>query len=337
MDRKLVLITLFGWLLTLSLYAQQLPGSSMVIATPRPDGHFLTDSFEVGRPFRYSLSVRHPAHQEVIFPDTARQFAPFIVRGLAVYPTRTDTTGSLDSAVYTLVSFGTASAYLLRMPVYLVNPTDCTALWASTDTVFLRSALQTSRLDTLQLATITALAPVKQQFNYPYLLMALLVAALTAGIVYSIFGKAIERQWALYLLYQRHMRFLRNYNRLIRGMDPDTAADTANRMVVSWKIYLQKLRNQPFTSLTTREIVEQMADDRLADALKEVDRMVYGGTFSPQSQAALRVLREVATQAYYRRRETIRPTVPPAAPLVPISQASPVAVAEPEATTTQPV
>ncbi|GAA4448407.1 hypothetical protein GCM10023189_06190 [Nibrella saemangeumensis] len=308
----------------------------MVIATPRPVGYFLTDSFEVGRPFRYSLSVRHPAHQEVVFPDTARQFAPFVVRELNVYPTRTDSTGSLDSAVYTLISFGTASAYLLRMPVYLVNATDCTALWASVDTVFLRSALQTSRLDTLQLATTTTIAPVKQQLNYPYLLTALLITALVAGIIYSIFGKSIERHWALYLLYQRHMRFLKEYNRLIRGMDPDTAADTANRMVVLWKIYLQKLKNKSFTSLTTREIVEQIADDRLADALKEVDRMVYGGTFSPQSQAALRVLRDVATQAYYRRREKIKPLSPTRIPPVPSPASPPVAVPEPAATT-QPV
>lgn len=306
MDCKLVFSTLTGWLLAFSLYAQQLPVSSMVIATPRPEGHFLTDSFEVGRPFRYSLSVWHPAHQEVVFPDTARQFAPFLVRDIDIYPTRTDTTGSLDSAVYTLVSFETAPAYLLRMPVYLVNPVDCTALWASTDTIFLRSALQTSRPDTLQLATTTTLVPVKQMFNYPYLLTALLIAALTAGIIYSIFGRSIERHWALYLLYQRHVRFLKEYNQLIRGMDPETAADTANRMVVLWKTYLQKLKNKSFTSLTTREIIEHIADDRLGDALKEVDRMVYGGTFSPQSQAALRVLRDVATHAYYRRRAKIK-------------------------------
>ena len=64
--------------------------------------------------------------------------------------------------------------------------------------------------------------------------------------------------------------------------------------------------------MTTSELAEHMGSDRVTDALREADRMIYGGAFSPQSQSALRLLSEVATQAYHRCRNRLQKTDPPA-------------------------
>lgn len=297
------------WLLAISGWAQ----------SPLPiRGYFLTDSVEIGRPFRYSLTYRHSPRIDVLFPDTAAHFLPYRVQKVDVYATQTTGTGtsavSRDSAVYTLVSFETDSMQLLRVPIRIINEVDCTALWSKTDTVFLRSKLALLRSDSthqepLTLAAETTLAPLQQQFNYSALIKGVLFISVLAALLYGLFGRIIRRQWRLYQLNRRHIRFLRNYNQLSQRLNSFTASETANQAVILWKTYLERLDRQPYVALTTPELAERINDKRVTDALRETDRMIYGGTFSPQSQTALWTLRDVATQIYHRSRTRLQGSV----------------------------
>ena len=281
-----------------------------------PVGRFLTDSIEIGRPFQYALSFRHRSGEDVFFPDTNRHFAPFWVRAVALFPTRTQDVGtidavSLDSAVYTLVSFETASRQLLQVPIRMTNGPDSVVLLSTPDTVFLRSRLMDSgRPGALALVAETDVVPLRQQFNYPYLAIALLGIAVMLGVIYSLFNRPLRRQWRLLQLDQRHRRFTREFTRLKRDITTDTAADTANRAVVGWKTYLERLEREPYASLTSREIADRINDDALTDALREVDQMIYGGTFTERSIEALKVLRGVAVRRYQARRSELRQTAP---------------------------
>ncbi|MCX6214699.1 hypothetical protein [Spirosoma sp.] len=285
-----------------------------------PTGYFLTDSIEIGRPFRYSLTYHHAPTVDVLFPDTAHSFAPYRVQKVAVFATQTNGDGtravSRDSAVYTLVSFETDSVQLLRVPVRTINAVDCTAQWTLTDTVFLRSKLARSLPDSLAprsltLATETTLAPLQQQFNYGALLIGFLGVSLVLGALYLMFGRLARQQWRLYVLNRRHVRFLREYTRLNERISPLTAADIANQAVVMWKLYLEQLDPQPYSSLTTSELADRFHDERVANALRDADQMIYGGTFTAQSQSALLVLSDVATQMYIRSRTALSQTANP--------------------------
>jgi hypothetical protein len=288
-------------------------GSASAQPAMKPVGYFLTDTIEVGRPVRYTLSWRHSPAQDGIFPDTARAFTPFLVRDVAVFATETQQGISRDSAVYTVVSFETTPVQTLRVPIQLVSQTDCTQLWTGTDTVRLRSQLQTARPDTLALATDTTVQSLRQQLNYPVLAAALLGIAAGAALLYALFGRPIAQWLRLYRLAQRHSLFRRNYDRLTGGIRAETAAETTNQALILWCDYLQYLQNEPFNALTTREITEQlqktgvvpMADEQLAEALHETDRVIYGGAFSGQSAVSLQLLRGVAFSLYQRRRDSM--------------------------------
>lgn len=314
----------FGFLLALFCFLASLgqakspSGKSVLGQSPLRQspikGYFLVDSIEIGRPFRYSLTYHHPANIDVLFPDTARYFAPYRVQKVTVFATNTIGTGltavSRDSAVYTLVSFETDSIQLLRVPVRILNTADCTAQWTQIDTVFLRSKLPLALPDslasrTLRLATDTKLAPLQQQFNYMVLAAGFVSVSLGMGVLYLIFGRLARRQWRLYLLNRRHVRFLLDYTRLNDRLSSFTAAETANQAVVLWKAYLEQLDPQPYMSLTTPELATRLHDERVGVALREADRMIYGGTYTPQSQSALQVLKEVATQMYLQCRTTL--------------------------------
>ncbi len=273
-----------------------------------PVGRFLTDTIEIGRPFQYALSFWHRSGEDVFFPDTSRHFAPFWVRDVTLFPTRTQDVGtmdamSLDSAVYTLVSFETAGLQPLQVPIRMTNGPDSVVLLSTPDTVFLRSHLMDlSRPGALTLIAETEVVPLRQQFNYPYLLITLLGIGLVLGVIYGLFNRFLRRQWRLLQLDQRHRRFVREFTRLKRDITADTATDTANRAVVGWKIYLERLEREPYASLTSREIADRINDEWLTDALREVDQMIYGGAFSERSIEALKVLRTVAIRRYQVRR-----------------------------------
>lgn len=316
-----------------SALAQVVPVAKVAVTTVRkpasaipglPTGQFLTDTIEIGRPFQYALSFWHRPGEDVFFPDTSRSFAPFRVRSVALFPTRTQQAKtpdalSLDSAVYTLVSFETGFAQPLQVPIRMTNGPDSVVLLATPDTVFLRSRLALATPPSVfTLLSETTLLPLRQQFNYPYLVLALLTLLVMAGVIYGLFNQAIRRQWRLYKLDQRHIRFLREFNRLTLIIDTTTVADMANQAIVRWKTYLERLEQQPYSSLTSREIANRFDDEQVTDALREADQMIYGGTFSEQSQAALRVLRETADRIYQTQRELARqqatPTSMPVSP-----------------------
>ena len=156
-------------------------------------------------------------------------------------------------------------------------------------------------MDTLRLATHTQVVTLRQQMNYPLLLTIVFGLIFLGGIILLFFGQTIRTRIGRYRLYRQHMDFERTFNRLTRHLGPETAPEDAERAVVLWKEYLGWLEHKPFLSLTTREIVDSVHDIRLADALKEIDGMVYGGVYSEQTQQSLKVLREVADRSYHRR------------------------------------
>lgn len=278
-----------------------------------PVGRFLTDSIEIGRPVQYAFSYYHAPGVDVLFPDTATQFQPFRVTQVTITPTLTTGSLSRDSAVYTLVSFSVDSAQILHPPVRLVNAADCTLIDALPDTVFLRSRLRQPGVATpgvttpgaMALATSTQLAPLQQQFNYPRLLQVVGLLVLGLVLLVLVFGKRLRQQGRLYQLSRRHNRFLADHDRLTTNLTSETIADTANQVTVAWKGYMERLSGDAYAALTTSEIADLTADDRVADALRTTDRMIYGGAFSEQATGALRVLRDVAEQTYIRRRQQI--------------------------------
>jgi len=307
---KLLSVFVLAWLIGLvaPASAQNLAPSTI------PVGKFLTDSIEIGRPFRYALSFRHPISEDVLFPDSTA-FAPFMVREKLFLPTRSDAQISIDSAVYTLVSFEIQPQLTLRVPLYIVGPADCTVVFSSTDTLFFRSRFQTARPDTLQLQTSTQITPLRQELNYPVLVIFLAGIGLLVGLVYALFARTINRKLALFRLRQRHLSFLREYNRLVRTLNADLATEIAYQAVIRWRNYLEGLEKQPYSTMTTPEIVERITkrqsglpginEQDVEEALKTADRMIYGDTYTDKSNESMRLLRTVAIQMYGQRRAVL--------------------------------
>ncbi|KAA6440797.1 hypothetical protein FEM33_05370 [Dyadobacter flavalbus] len=271
----------------------------------KPSGIFLTDSVEVGKPVYFSLSIRHKPDTEVFFPDTSYNFSPFEIISKTSFVSSTNEKGTLDSAVYHLVSFDVSNVQSLRMPVYIFNKKDCTAVFTEPDSLFLIRSNVFEKTEKPVLVAETGLLPLSSQFNFSVLIGSVALIIGFIGSIYWVFGQDIYKQWQLIKLQRRHLEYLRSFNRLMRNAREKNNIKDAEKAIIVWKNYLERLEKKPFATYTTREIVDNMPDDALAEALKNMDGIIYGQVISKNMHTYLEVLKAGATRIYQNKRRFI--------------------------------
>jgi len=282
------LITGYCLLLTLCCSGQDL----------QPEGRFLTDSAKIGLPVQYALSLRHAPEVQIVFPDSGYQFAPFEWVGKRYFPTRTDAQGSVDSVVYTLTTFSIAPMQQLRLPVFVVQQRDCTAVYAGTDSILVQELIsQSPRF--LSPRANTHYVPVRQTLDYRLILLLVVISALILGILYALFGRHIRRLYRLYRLWREYRTFVSHYEKLRRQVRQQKQPAAVETTVTLWKRYMEQLHEKPYSSYTTREITEIIPNPKLSDSLQIADRAVYGNSMPDEIYGALRTL-QTAAESYYK-------------------------------------
>jgi hypothetical protein len=273
--------------------------------TSLPKGKFLSDSIEVGKPFYYALSFRHAPKTEVFFPDTTYNFSPFEVISKKSFTSSTDQKGSLDSAIYQLVTFNVGLGQTLKVPVFIFNGKDCTAVFTATDSIFLSSSNFNGITDTTSLKPETDLLPLNHKFNFSIFIGFFALAVGVFVTVYWLFGSDIYKQWQLIKLQRRHMEYNRSYNRLLKNARERNDIKDAEKAIIVWKNYLERLEKKPFATYTTREIMDNMPDEDLAGALKNMDAIIYGQEKSREMDKSLEILKMGAMRLYRNKRRYI--------------------------------
>jgi hypothetical protein len=273
-----------------------------------PKGKFLEVSMKVGLPVKYALSYRHDPNKDVFFPDSTYNFTPFEMVDRQYFPTVTNESGSLDSVVYTLISFDVTPKQELSLPVYVRAKQDCTRIFAPMDYVVLKSIIKPNiSIDTMQLKKDTRLITIPEQINFPLIFLVILGMLVITGIIFWFFGEPIRRQIRLFNFRRRYDDFQKLFQRLSRGTDDaKKRLENIEKAIILWKKYIERLENKPFTTFTTKEILDNLKDSRLADALREIDATVYGGVYSKKTIASLQILQELAEGLYREHREELR-------------------------------
>ena len=284
------------------------PTIAQVPSWTPPKGKFLEVRMKVGLPVKYALSYRHDATKDVFFPDSTYNFAPFELVERKYFPTITDKNGSLDSVIYTLISFDVSPKQELSLPVYVRAKQDCTRIFSPLDYVVLQSIIQSnSNIDTMSLKKDTRLVTINQQTNFPLIFLIIMGFMALAGVIFWFFGKPIRRQIQLFNFGRKYDEFQKLFQRLSRGTDDaKKRLENIEKAIFLWKKYLERLENKPFTTFTTKEILDNLKDSRLSDALREIDAAIYGGVYSKKTITSLQILQELAEGIYQEHRELMK-------------------------------
>jgi hypothetical protein len=284
------LILLFFLFFSLNSAAQQIV----------PQAAFQKDSIAIGEEVPYALWIRYPREQDVIFPDSLYDFSPFEINHREYFTTRTDSTLSLDSVVYFLSTFEIDTFQYLQLPIYLIDEFDSIELLPARDSIVLKHVVETIP-DSVAVIVNTEYQKVPLAFNYPYFTAAVIIVLIVVLVIFLAFGNKIRKMLQVFWLGRQHKRFIGSFTVLIQARNIEV-----EKSIATWKKYLERLEQQPYAKLTTKEIHRILDDSRLRESLDLIDRYIYTTREKPDTRKAFEFLQEFAVIRYHAKIDQIK-------------------------------
>jgi hypothetical protein len=272
------------------------------------NGGFLTDSLKIGEQTAYYLSARYPSDLNVLFPDSTFAFTTFEFERRNYFPTRTENGISVDSAVYYLTTFEVDRVQYLELPVFVVQPQDCTAVRSARDSVLITQLVavvpDSLTADKLPLKMNTAYQRVFFQFNFWVVLISLGVLLVVALFVWIFFERQIRAYLKARRLTRNHSQFVRTYESMLSQLHATFSTIKAETALVTWKKYMEQLESLPYTKLTTKETMKLIPDPTLIGNLRAVDKAIYG--HSTTVVDSLENLKNFADERFSKKLEEVK-------------------------------
>jgi hypothetical protein len=269
-----------------------------------PRGEFLVDSMKIGEPVPYVLSYSYDASRDVIFPDSLFNFSPFELDHKTYFTTTTQNGISYDSAVYYLSYFELDTFQIYSMPVFEVVSGDSTRLIPAPDTIFLQHVVSevpdSLAIEALPLIENTDYIQVPFALNYPYIIIGIIILFVAAAVAVFFFGRQIRAAWQIFWIKRRHRKFIEQYNSMAEKSSGNFRQQ-AERIIILWKGYLQQLETFPYTSLTTKELIQDHPDQQLSKALHAIDSAIYNPHKDQLDRDSLGVLMNYAENRFERK------------------------------------
>jgi len=260
----------------------------------------LRDTVKTGQHFRYILKVSYPIDTELFFPDSAdtKAYKPLLFIDKVYAPTVTQDSISTDSVTYKFAClFETDSVQEIRLPIYIFKDGD--TLIADTEPILLYLAPSLKKpIDKaaqVQLIENMEWRKLPSQFNYPYLVLTIFGVIILIGVILWAFGDNFQRTYRLKRLRRQYDRFMSEYDEIIAS-EKDISITEHGLSI--WKAYLEDIKNQPFTSYTSKEIAQIIPNEELNISLKNIDRAIYGNLFDEKTDEALKTLKNYASRIY---------------------------------------
>lgn len=266
---------------------------------------FLNDSLQLGVPVQFVFSIQHSAQTQILLPDSTYNFFPFELKKRTYFTTKTKKNISTDSVVYDLVSFEVQPKLYLKLPIWLSPEKDSSqVIWSKSDSIFLQELVKNN--PNLSLKSNTSYEDWEDYFNYPYWIAGIFILLLVILLIWSLLGKRIIKAYTLFQFNTRHSIFLSEFGRLTSRIKSRQSLEDIEKSITLWKKHLELIENKPYSSYTSKEINQQLNDSDLIDALKNIDRAVYGQEISEKINEALFTLRKLSVNRFEMRKEQLR-------------------------------
>ena len=223
------------------------------------------------------MTAEYPKEIELLFADSNHNFSPFEFVDKFYIETQLRNDNAFDSAVYGLQSFEIDLVQKLKLPIFIVKSNDSIVLNTDFDSLFFKELVPLKQVsDTSQLIQNTEYNPVANLFNYPLMWIILGVFLIVAILIFITFGQKIKNYFTIRRLEKEYRIFSNFISQSIQSLKKNVERDRAAQGLAQWKIYLEKLERQPFSKLTTKEILALEFTSELKEALRNIDNSVYG-------------------------------------------------------------
>jgi len=259
-------------------------------------GYFTKDSARLGERVGYVLKASYPQAAQLIFPDSAFDFSPFVFLEKKTFVSATTEGITQDSSVYFLSNFSLEPSSYLALPVFELNRYDSITHYTTDAELKLKLNLD-SIPEQLQFKENNVYQPLDKPFNWFVFSAIIGGILLVVGILFFVFAERIKRLFRKNRERLRWIQFERKWKKLSDLLQQQPNQSTADEAVGLWKGYLEHLRSQPIQEWTSSEIAAALDDKEVFKALRSIDMIIYAGAGGDTS-AATSYLLEVAKTNY---------------------------------------
>lgn len=271
-------------------------------AGQKPKAVFFEDSVTIGKEIRMAMSYLHSGKSDIVFPDSSFDFSPFRYVSSELFGTRTVEGKSLDSVIYTLVTYQLDS--VLYVQPYIKNLGTGEMIYADSARVHLKFSITAENIRRPEVKETVNVFHVRKELNLPKISYYVLGFLVLGFLVSAFFGDWIRKKYHLWKFDRDHQRFLADFRKM--ALTPGSIGNN-ERALKEWKIYLEELEKEPVSTMSTSELGKLYENERLESALKMFDSAIFGGVISEELPLAYRILQDFSVKRYRQiRKEGVR-------------------------------
>ncbi len=259
-------------------------------------GRFLADTMQLGQRVSYVLEVRFPYDVQVLMPDSTSDYGGFKLLGIKTFNSRLENNIQMDSVLYELISFGLDSIQYLRLPIYKYEAGDSTIYHSNKDSILLiKPKIGTGLQEDLRHATLN------YKFNYQVWLASILAALVAIYTLARVYTQRVKRMYLKIAQKRRFKIYIKNHNEMLKTFQQAHDVGTLEKIVGNWKDIMSDISQKPVSTYTAKEINHIYKDQKLYEALQNIDRAIYSGAFSDQLYVDIEIIYNKSKLEFFKQ------------------------------------
>tara|TARA_A100001011_G_scaffold55581_1_gene54396 strand:- start:1328 stop:2191 length:864 start_codon:yes stop_codon:yes gene_type:complete len=232
--------------------------------------YFLDKEVKLGDSIKLISIINYPIEIELIQPDSTYDFSPFNFIGKKIFQSKFKKDIVYDSTIYYLRTFEVDSIQSLNLNSYILK--DSLKISSKPDTIYFQSLVNNVDENVKNNFTLNNILSI---FNTYKILSFLSFIILTIFILYITFRKKIKQYLKRRRLIKNLNDFINNYEILEKSMNKNNDKKTLEKIILYWKRYMETISTFPYSTSTTKEILNFNKDDKLEKTLVDIDRVLY--------------------------------------------------------------
>ena len=266
---------------------------------PQLSSYFLSDSTLVGQDVFYVVKYSHHPDEEFIFPDSNYIFAPFEFVNKLHFSTKTNNQKSIDSVVYQLRTFELKPITQFSTPVFIINNNDTVKLYSNYSQIAIKSVILEQPKELKLIADASFIDMIFRINGLLWIILGV-IGIIVLIVLIVILYKPLVKAFSNYRKKKDYDQFIFKFDQLKFDYEKNPKSFILENAVKSWKDYLQKIRKEPFSTYTSKEIIQKIDSESLENALKSIDKGIYGNMKLNSIDHDLSVLKQIAVDYYLK-------------------------------------
>lgn len=253
--------------------------------------YFLEKDIKIGDSIKLVSIINYPKEIELIQPDSSFQFFPFSFVKKENFESKLNERIISDSSLYILRSFEIDSIQSIRLNSFILNGKDCLEISSNYDTVYFKSLVNNTDQKVKKNMSFNEILLIIN--TYKLLLYSIVFICLILA-VYLLFRKKIIAYFRKRKVLKSYALFNKEFEKIKKQFKTNADKNNLEKIILIWKRYIEKLTSIPYSSMTTKEIIDFFDNENLIKSLKYIDEMIYSDKLIEMDKFSFKYLLDYA-------------------------------------------